>query len=83
MRDHECSSFAETAPATAPLDWFRALRDVTVLLRAWTGELSCGAAHSHPPNYSIPPLEEEWEHFVKADVENRQQAEIDRSSGAE
>jgi hypothetical protein len=83
LRDHECSSFAETAPSTAPIDWFRALRDVTTLLRAWSGELSCGAAHSDPPNHSNPPMEEEWEHFVRADVENRQQGEIDRSSRAE
>jgi hypothetical protein len=83
LRDHECSSFAETAPATAPLDWFRALREVTTLLRLWTGELSCGAAHHDPPNHSNPPMAEEWEHFVEADVEHRQQMEINRRSRTE
>jgi hypothetical protein len=83
LRDHECSSFAETAPATAPVDWFRALRDVTALLRAWTGELSCGAAHQDPPDHSHPLVDEEWEHFVQVDIERRQHVEIDRSSRAE
>jgi hypothetical protein len=82
LRDHECSSFAETAPATAPLDWFRALTDVTTLLRAWTGELSCGAVHQDPPSHTNPPMEEEWERFVQADIDHRQQVEIDRSGRA-
>jgi hypothetical protein len=72
LRDHERSSFASTAPATAPVDWFRALRDVTALLRSWTGDLSCGAAHQDPLAHSSPPVEIEWEHFVQADIERRQ-----------
>ncbi len=54
LRDHERSSFAATAPATAPVDWFRALRDVTALLRSWTGDLSCGAAHQDSPTRREP-----------------------------
>lgn len=38
LRDHERASFADTAPATAPVDWFRAMRDMAALLRAWTGD---------------------------------------------
>jgi len=34
LRDHHHASFGDTAPATAPVDWFRALRDITVLLRS-------------------------------------------------
>ena len=49
LRDHERVSFSAAAPATAPFDWFRALRDISVLLRAWTGELACGATHHDPP----------------------------------
>ncbi len=49
LRDHERSSFSDTAPATAPLDWFRALRDIAALLRAWTAEPGCGATHQPPP----------------------------------
>ena len=49
LRDHEQVSFAPSAPATAALDWFRALRDVEALLRAWTAQLACGAAHEERP----------------------------------
>jgi hypothetical protein len=45
LRDHERVSFSDTAPATAPLDWLRALRDTAFLLRAWTADLPCGATH--------------------------------------
>ena len=76
LRDHERSSFAATAPATAPVDWFRALRDVTTLLRSWTGDLSCGAAHQDSPTRASPPAVTEWEQFVQADVERRNALEI-------
>jgi hypothetical protein len=71
LRDHELVSFAETAPATAPVEWFRAMRDITALLRAWSGELSCGAEHKDAPAPPNTPTEEEWDTFVQADVERR------------
>jgi hypothetical protein len=79
LRDHERSSFAATAPATAPVDWFRALRDVTSLLRSWTGDLSCGATHQDSQTRASPPAVTEWERFVQADVERRREQEIDDS----
>jgi hypothetical protein len=80
LRDYERCSFAATAPATAPVDWFRALRDVTALLRAWTGDLSCGAAHQDPPICSNPPATAEWGSFLHADVECRKELEIDHTT---
>jgi hypothetical protein len=80
LRDHERSSFAATAPATAPVDWFRALRDVTTLLRSWTGDLSCGAAHQDAQTHASSPVVTGWEWFVQADVERRKEQEIDDSS---
>ena len=71
LRDHERSSFASTAPATAPVDWFRALRDVTALLRSWTGDLCCGATHQGSPTRASPPAVGEWKRFVQDDVERR------------
>jgi hypothetical protein len=71
LRDHELVSFAESAPATAPVDWFRALRDVSALLRSWTGELSCGADHKDPPPPPSSPTGAEWVAFVKADLAKR------------
>ncbi len=81
LRDHELVSFAETAPATAPVDWFRAMRDITALLRTWSGELSCGAEHKDAP---VPPRslpEADWEAFVQADVEQRSRYGVRDPSG--
>lgn len=71
LSDHERSSFSRTAPATAPLDWFRALRDITALLRTWTAELPCGATHQEPALRLKPVAEAAWEDFVRADVVRR------------
>lgn len=75
LRDHERCSFSSMAPATAPIDWFRALRDVTALLKAWTGELGCSATHQDPSAAPGGPNEEEWQRFVQADAERREQRE--------
>ena len=73
LRDHERSSFSGTAPATAPVDWFRALRDVAALLKAWTAEVGCGASHQDPavPLRSVDS--QGWERHVALDVARRQQ----------
>ncbi|MGH9062570.1 MAG: hypothetical protein ACRDZQ_04610 [Acidimicrobiales bacterium] len=79
LRDHERVSFSETAPATAALDWLRALRDVTALLRAWAGELPCGSTHQEAPA-RLPPLDPKgWEAHVASDVSRRQQAAVESS----
>jgi hypothetical protein len=80
LRDHERSGLASTAPATAPINRFRALRDVTALLWSWTGDLSCGVAHQDSPTRASRPAVAEWEQFVQADVERRKEREIACSS---
>jgi hypothetical protein len=77
LRDHERVSFSEAAPATAPIEWFRALRDVTALLRAWTGELACAATHQDPPTRLRLATSEGWDAHVAADVERRSRAAVD------
>ncbi len=74
VRDHELVSFAETAPATAPVDWSRAMRDITALLRAWTSELSCGVEHKDSLVSPTAPSEAAWDEFVQADVERRERS---------
>jgi hypothetical protein len=74
LRDHERSSFAPTAPATAPLDWFRALRDIAALLRTWT------ASHTDPPTPLRAVDDDDWDRFVTADVARRAEAEIDQAA---
>ncbi len=72
LRDHQRASFGDTAPAIAPVDWFRALRDITALLRSWTAEHACGAIHHNPPTRPQPADADAWDAFVAAEVERRQ-----------
>ncbi len=76
LRDHEAVSYSDTAPATGPMEWLRALRDVTALLRAWTSELSCGATHQPAPTRLRVAEDDGWDAFVAADLEQRRQAAI-------
>lgn len=74
LRDHEAASYLDTAPATAPVDWLRALRDVTALLRAWTGELGCDATHRPGPDTTITSAsfdEAGWAAYLQADTSRR------------
>ncbi len=59
---------SETAPAAAPVDWFRGLRDITALLRAWTAETGCGSTHQAPASPLRPFDAEGWKRFVSGDV---------------
>jgi hypothetical protein len=59
------------------LDWFRALRDIAAVLRAWTAELGCATTHQNPAATLRAVDEGEWERFVEVDVERRQQREIE------
>jgi hypothetical protein len=77
LRDHETVSYSDTAPATGPMEWLRALRDVTALLRAWTSELSCGATHQPAPTRLRAASADGWNDFIAAYLERRRQAAID------
>jgi len=70
LRDHERVSYAATAPATSPVEWMRALRDIEALLRAWTAEHPCGSAHQEPRRLR-PRNESGWSEHVRADVLRR------------
>ncbi len=80
LRDHERSSFSEAAPATAPVDWFRALRDVASLLKAWTAEAGCGTVHQDPPVSLRATDSGEWARHVDVDVLRRHEREIDQAA---
>ena len=77
LRDHERASFSDMAPATAPVDWFRAFRDITSLLRSWTGLSGCGGSHTSLPAAYRPDDEDAFVEHVRTDVEARQQAATD------
>ena len=81
LRDHERIAFSSTAPATAPVDWFRALRDIGALLRSWTADAGCGSTHQTPMATRRPPAKDDpdWRTHVAADVGDRRR----RASTAE
>ncbi len=79
--DHERSSFSGTSPATAPLEWLRALRDMGALLRAWTAESGCGASHREPPARLRAFDGNDWERHVAADVDRRRIGEAGDDDG--
>lgn len=76
LRDHHHASYSDTAPATAPVDWLRALRDIAALLRSWTAEHACGATHHNPPTRLQPDDTHAWNAFVAADVECRRHGRL-------
>jgi hypothetical protein len=73
LRDHERVSYLSSAPATAPVEWMRALRDITALLRSWTAECACGAAHQDQPVRLRQNRKDGWEQHVASDVRRRRQ----------
>lgn len=74
LRDHERVSYGDLAPATGPVEWLRALRDVAALLRSWTGELACGPGHRPAIDATRPFDAGEWDAHLRADVARREQA---------
>jgi hypothetical protein len=80
LRDHERVCYSETAPASASVDWMRALRDVTYLLALWTGDLTCGARHEDPSPVLRVPDYDGWEAHCRHDRERRQQAAGDEKA---
>lgn len=71
LRDHERVSYLPTAPATAPVEWMRALRDIEFLLRSWTGESPCGAAHQQPLARLRTSQFDGWQDHITADAQRR------------
>ncbi|MHB1739145.1 MAG: hypothetical protein ACYCXA_06595, partial [Actinomycetes bacterium] len=51
--------------------------DISSLLKAWTAEVGCGAAHQDPPVALRAAARGEWERHVGADVSGRHQREIE------
>lgn len=81
LRDHERVSFLASAPATAPVEWMRALRDIAALLRSWTAESPCSSTHHDSPARLRQTRLDGWEQHLAADLERRQQAGRDTPAG--
>lgn len=63
LRDHERTSYADTAAPTSAVGWHMAFRDVEARLRVWVADLRCGgdinyhdpAVHAASPPDTTPP----------------------------
>ena len=80
LRDHERASYSDAASGTAPVEWLRALRDVTALLRSWTSELACSSTHQDPPRPQRSSDSDEWRSHAARDVAERHQHAVEGSA---
>jgi hypothetical protein len=64
LKDHERVAYAATSPGSAAVDWHRALRDLSALLRQFTADLRC----DHGTEFAE---RETFEEFVKGDISRR------------
>jgi hypothetical protein len=72
LRDHHRASFSPTAAPTAAMDWHRALRDMEQRLTGWTGLTQCSERYHQPDAQRVlTPNIEDWNEFVRNDVDNR------------
>jgi hypothetical protein len=79
LRDYERACFTTTAPATAAVEWHRALRDMEIRMEIWIKRFTCtvpGRGHTLPDHHDAAP--EGWAEFVERDVGRRR----DGSHGA-
>ena len=78
LRDHERASFCTSAPATAAVDWQRAMFDVEHRLELWIKRLPCAVpGRGHPPATVDPTPPAGWAEFVDVDVQRRRAEELD------
>lgn len=64
LKDHERVAYATTSPGSAGMEWHRALRDMSALLRQFTADLRC----AHGPEHADPAALDE---FVLKDIARR------------
>lgn len=73
LRDHERACFSPLAPATAAVEWQRALRDMEMRMEIWIKRLTCtvpGRGHeTQVSSEDVPP--DEWTEHVERDVARR------------
>jgi hypothetical protein len=76
LRDFERGCFAETAPATAAVEWQRAIRDMEIGMEIWIKRFACsvpGRGHHAPQPVEAPPPG--WAEFIQDDIARRHRAQ--------
>jgi hypothetical protein len=64
LKDHERVAYATSSPGSAGMEWHRALRDMSALLRQFTADLRC----DHGPDCAT---REQFDDFVAQDIARR------------
>ena len=64
LKDYERIAYATSSPGSAGMEWHRALRDVSALLRQFTADLRC----DHGPDCAT---REQFDEFVLKDIARR------------
>jgi len=64
LKDHERVAYDQSSPASSAMDWHRAFRDISGLLRQFTADLRCG----HGPEYGDIEL---FGMFIANDIAQR------------
>jgi hypothetical protein len=76
LRDYERACFSPTAPATAAVEWQRALRDMEIRMEIWIKRFTCtvpGRGHT-TPDYVADIAPDGWAESVRCDVNRRRNA---------
>ncbi|MHB8220773.1 MAG: hypothetical protein ACYDHU_10710 [Acidimicrobiales bacterium] len=60
LRGHEQMAFLPGQPPTAAADWFRAMRDLLGMARAWVAESGCAAGHIERPSRVTAIDPDDW-----------------------
>ncbi|HZC51167.1 MAG TPA: hypothetical protein VE441_01530 [Mycobacterium sp.] len=82
LRDFERVCFGETAPATAPVEWQRALRDMETRIEIWIKRFTCSVpGRGHDPLELREAKPPGWDEFVEADAQRRRESPTPTPSG--
>jgi hypothetical protein len=85
LRDFEGACFSATAPATAAVEWQRALRDMEVRMEIWIKRFACsvpGRGHDLPAHVD-DAAPDGWAEFVQREIDGRRSERTASRRGAE
>jgi hypothetical protein len=73
LRDYERACFTPSSPATAAVEWQRALREMEIRMEIWIKRFGCsvpGRGHD-PPDQSEDAIPRGWNEFIEQDAQRR------------
>jgi hypothetical protein len=77
LRDYERACFSPIAPASAAVEWQRALQDMELRMEIWIKRFTCGVAgrgHQAAPT-TVDEVPDGWADFIDYDIAQRRSVE--------